>query len=65
MRFIDRLNLYLKEVNAQPIESIAYEQYAIRCESNKFFVYEKDRLLIESKSLQKAKEYINSIVSGC
>jgi len=67
VRFNDTLNKFLLEYNAQPIDGVIYEQFNIIEKKEFFYVFSEDksRIIWSGKTLREAKEFINSVNSGC
>lgn len=65
MRFNSLLNKFLVEYNSNLIEGIAYEQCFI-LEKNDFHYISLDGKIVKGfKTIKEAKEYIDTINSGC
>ena len=65
MRFDCILNKYLKEYNASIIEGVVYEQYIIKQNKDLFYIEDDERLIWQGSSIKEAKEFINTVNSGC
>jgi len=65
MQFNSLLNKFLVEYNASPIEGIAYEQCYIVEKKEFHYVVLDDKVLNGFKTIKEAKEFIDSINSGC
>ena len=67
MRFDTILNKYLEEYNANPIEGIMYEQFNIVEKKGFYYLLntKENKIKGSAKSLEKAKELVNTINSGC
>lgn len=67
MRFNSLLEKYLIEYNSNIIEGILYEQFNIVEKKGFYYIFneKRDRIIKSCKSFQEAREYIDSINSGC
>jgi len=64
--FNDIINKKLISLGKHPVEGIRYEQYYIVEKKGYFYIFESNKKIIgSSNSLTKAKELINTIISGC
>lgn len=63
--FVDLINKHLKELNHPGVEGIHYEQYRIVEKKGFHYIFENNKIIGSAQTLIKAKELINTIVSGC
>lgn len=63
--FNEKLNKYLQMFSAASIEGIMYEQYQIAEKNGTYYIFEHNKIINHAKTLQQAKELINTINSGC
>jgi hypothetical protein len=67
MKFDCILNKYLAEYNVNPIEGIMYEQFNIVEKKGYYYLLhaKENKIKGSAKSMQQAKELVNTINSGC
>lgn len=65
MEFVQKLNQILEYYNSAPIKDIFYEQFTLSEFNGVIIVKEGERDIAVVDSIQKAKELIHSINSGC
>lgn len=63
--FVDLINKHLRELNHPEVEGIHYEQYRIVEKKGFHYIFENNKIIGSAQTLIKAKELINTIVSGC
>jgi len=63
--FVDLINKHLRELNHPGVEGIHYEQYRIVEKKSFYYIFENNKIIGSAQTLIKAKELINTIVSGC
>ena len=63
--FVDLINKHLRELNHPGVEGIDYEQYRIVEKKSFHYIFENNKIIGSAQTLIKAKELINTIVSGC
>jgi len=63
--FVDLINKHLRELNHPEVEGVHYEQYRIVEKKGYYYIFESNKIVGSAQTLIKAKELINTIVSGC
>ena len=64
--FVDVLNAYFKQDNAEPIEGVSYKRYTIKTNAESVWIidsFNHTKHVVES--VRQARELIDSICSGC
>jgi hypothetical protein len=52
-------------LNHPEVEGIHYEQYRIVEKKGYYYIFESNKIVGSAQTLLKAKELVNTIVSGC
>lgn len=65
MGFVQNLNRLLEQYNSAPIKDIFYEQFSLSEFNGVVIIKEGKRDIAVVDSIQKAKELIHTINSGC
>jgi hypothetical protein len=65
MGFVQKLNQILEHYKAAPIKDIFYEQFTLSEFNGVVIVKDGERDIAVVDSIQKAKELIHTINSGC
>ena len=65
MKFTTLINSELERLGKAPLEGIYYEQFRLVENNQAIQILEGDRTIAEVESIEKAKEHIHTINSGC